>query len=66
MNKRREEKRPHTHKIITKMNISIITLHVNRLNVSNKRHRLAERYINKICMYAVYKKPTSDPGTHTN
>ena len=44
--------------------ISIITLNVNGLNAPNKRHRLAEWIQNKIHMYAVYKKPTSDLKTH--
>ena len=45
--------------------ISIITLNVNRLNASSKRHRLAE-WIQKQhpYIYAVYKKPTSDLKTH--
>ena len=40
---------------------SIITLNVSGLNAPTKRHRLAE-WIKKQdpCIYAVYKKPTSD------
>ena len=45
--------------------VSIITLHLNGLNVITKRHRLAE-WIQKQdpYTYAVYKKPTSDLKTH--
>ena len=45
--------------------ISIITLNVNGLNASTKRHRLAE-WIQKQdpYIYAVYKRPTSDLKTH--
>ena len=44
--------------------ISIITLNVNGLNAPTKRHRLAEWIENKTHIYAVYKRPTSDLGTH--
>ena len=44
----------------------IITLNVNGLNAPNKRRKLAEWIKNKTCMYAVYKRPTSDLGTHTD
>ena len=44
--------------------ISTITLNVNGLNAPTKRHRLAEWIQNKIHIYAVYKKPTSDLKTH--
>ena len=43
--------------------ISIITLNVNGLNATTKRHRL-NGYKNKTYIYAVYKKPTSDIKTH--
>ena len=46
--------------------ISIITLNVNGLNAPTKRHRLAEWNKNKTHIYAVYKRPTSDLGTHTD
>ena len=46
--------------------ILIITLNANGLNDSTKRHRLAEGYKNKTHIYAVYKRPTSDLGTHTD
>ena len=43
-----------------------ITLNVNGLNASTKRHRLAE-WIQKgkTSYIRVYKRPTSDLGTHT-
>ena len=45
--------------------ISIITLNVNELNVTTKRHRLAEQIQKQDPnIYAVYKKPTSDLKTH--
>ena len=46
--------------------ISIITLNVNGLNAPTKRHRLAEWIKNKTNIYAVYKRPTSDLGTHSD
>ena len=46
--------------------ILIITLNVNGLNAPNKRLRLAEWIQNKTHIYAVYKRPTSDLGTHTD
>ena len=48
--------------------MSLITLNVNELNSPNERHRLAE-WIQKQdpwILYAVYKRPTSDLGTHTD
>ena len=47
-------------------NISIITWNVNGLNAPTNRHRLAEWLQNKTGIYAVYKRPTSDLGTHTD
>ena len=46
--------------------ISIITLNVSGLSAPSKRHRLAEWIKNKAHIYAVYKRPTSDLGTHTD
>lgn len=47
--------------------ILIITLNINRLNASTKRYRLAEwNQKQGPYIYTVYKKPTSDLGTHTN
>ena len=47
--------------------ISIITLNVNGLNAPTKRHRQAEWIQKKKThIYAVYKRPTSDLGTHTD
>ena len=45
---------------------SIATLNVNGLNASTKRHRLAEWKQKQDRIYAVYKRPTSDLGTHTD
>ena len=45
--------------------ISIITLNVNGLNAPTKRHRL-NGYKNETRIYAVYKRPTSDLGIHTD
>ena len=46
--------------------ISIITLNVNGLNSLTKRHRLLNGYKKKTHIYAVYKRPTSDLGTHSD
>ena len=47
--------------------ISIITLYVSGLNAPTKRHRLAEWIQTQDpYLYAVYKTPTSDLGTHTD
>ena len=43
--------------------ILIITLNIN---APTKRHRLAEGKKNKTHIYAIYKRPTSDLGTHTD
>ena len=43
--------------------IFIITLNMNGLNAPTERHRLAELIQNKIHIYSVYKRPTSDLGT---
>ena len=45
--------------------ISIITLSLNELNAPTGRHRLAKWIQNKSSIYAVYKTPPSDIGTHT-
>ena len=54
-------------KTIQKMDIGtlilIIILNVNELNAPTKTHRLAE-WIQKQVLY-IYKRPTSDLGTHT-
>ena len=44
--------------------ILIITLNINGLNAPGKRHRLAECIQNESHIYTVYKKLTSDLGTH--
>ena len=46
--------------------MSIITLNRKELNAPTKRHRLMNGYKNKTHVYAVYKRPTSDLGTHTD
>ena len=46
--------------------ILITTLNVNGLYALTKRHRLAEWIKNKTGRYAVYKRPTSVLGTHTD
>ena len=64
-----EKKRTYKNKPITIKNlvigtyISIITLNVNGLNAPTKR---LNGYKNKTCIYPVYKRPTSDLGTHTD
>ena len=45
--------------------ISITTLNVNGLNAPKKDTGSLNGYKNKTCTYAVYKKPSSDLGTHT-
>ena len=45
--------------------IVIITSDVNGLNAPTKRYRLSEWTQNPTCMCAVYKRPTSEIGTHT-
>ena len=46
--------------------ILIITLNVNGLNALTKDIDWLNGYKNKTCMYAVYKRPISDLGTHTD
>ena len=46
--------------------ISIITLSVNGLNAPTKRHRLTEWIQKEDLINAVYKRPTSDLGIHTD
>ena len=45
--------------------ILIITLNVNGLNAPNKTG-LLNGYKNKTHIYPVYKRPTSNLGTHTD
>lgn len=42
--------------------ISMNTLNENGLNAPTKRRRLAEGIQNKTCMYALYRRLTSDLG----
>ena len=46
--------------------ISIIMLNVNGLNAQPKDMDCLNGYKNKTHIYAVYKRPTSDLGTHTD
>ena len=46
--------------------ILISTLNVNGLNVPTKNIDWLNGYKNKTCIYAVYKRPTSDLGAHTD
>ena len=43
-----------------------ITLNMKGLNAPNKNTGLLNGYKNKTHIYAVYKRPTSDLGTHTD
>ena len=54
--------------MVTGTYISITTLNVNGLNAPMKRHNIdwLNGYQNKTHIYAVYKAPTSDLGTHTD
>ena len=71
MGNTREEKtyknKPKTiKKMVIGKYISIITLIVNALNFQPKDTGLLNGYKNKTHIYAVYKRPTSDLGTHTD
>ena len=46
--------------------ISINTLIINGLHDPTKRYRLADLIQTKIHMYAIYKRPILDQGTHTD
>ena len=47
--------------------ISIMTLNVNGLNAPTKKDMdWLNGYKNKTCIYALYERPTSDLGTHTD
>ena len=54
------------NKMAIRTYISIITLNVNGLNVPTKRHTVADWIQKKTCIYAAYKRLTSDLETHTN
>ena len=53
-------------KMVIETYISITNLNVNGLNAPTKRHRLAEWIQKQTHIYAVYKRPKSDLGTHTD
>ena len=46
--------------------LSIITLNVNGLNAPPKDKDWLNGYKNKATIYVVYKRPTSNLGTHTD
>ena len=46
--------------------ILIITLNVNELSSPIKKYRLVNGYKNKTYIYAIYKNPISDLGTHAD
>ena len=50
----------------TIIHILIITVNVNRLHAPTKNTDWLNEYKNKTCIYAVYKKPTSDLGIHAD
>ena len=52
--------------MVTGIYISIITLNVNGLKLQPKEIDWLNGYKNKTRIYAVYKRPTSDLGTHTD
>ena len=52
--------------MVTGSYLSIITLNVNGLNAPIKDKDLLNGYKNKSPIYTVYKRPTSNLGTHTD
>ena len=46
--------------------LSIITSNVNGLKIPPKDKDCVNKYKNKTPIYAVSKRPTSNPGTHTD
>ena len=53
-------------KTVIGIHISITTLNVNGLNAPTKRHDWLNGYKNNTHIYAVYKRPTLELGTHTD
>ena len=53
-------------KMVIGTDISIITLNINILNAPTRDIDWWNGYKNKTSIYAAYKKPTSDLGTHTD
>ena len=53
------------NKMAIRAYVSVITLNVNGLNAPTKTHRLPE-WQNQTHINAVYKRPTSDLGIHTD
>ena len=72
MNKRGREEKTYKNKskTINKMAIrtyiSKVTLNMNGLNAPTKKTEWLKGYKNKTHIYAVYRRPTSDLGTHTD
>ena len=72
MGNTREKKEPQKQiqnkikKMVIGTYISIITLIINGLNAPTKRKDWLNGYKNKTHIYAVYKRPTSELGTHTD
>ena len=69
--KRREQtlegrKKIQNKKMAINTYILVITLNVNGLNAPTKRHILCEWLQNKTCIYAIYRRPFSDLGIHTD
>ena len=56
---------PKNKKMVIGTYISKTTLRVNGLNAPTKRHKLSEWIQKQDHIYAVYKRPTSNLGTHT-
>ena len=52
--------------MVIETRVLITTLNVNGLNAPTKRHRLAEGIQKQDRIHAVYNRPTSDLGIHTN
>ena len=61
--KKRIQKQTQNNKVKGKRIIYIITLNLNGLNAPTKWHTLAE-WKQKHELYAVYKRPTSELGSH--
>ena len=51
--------------MVIRTHILTITLNVNELNAPTRDTDWLNGYKNKTHIYAIYKRPTSDLGTHT-
>ena len=66
-NKSNKNKSKAINQMAIRTYISIITLNVNGINIPTKRHiDWLNGYKNKTHTYAVFKRPISLLGTHTN